>query len=389
MVFKIMENTVFTNARLIARDRVVSGELLISDGWIAGINDSGQNSFNGAVGSIDCEGDFLAPGMIELHTDNLERHLRPRPNVVQPEIDAVLAHDGELASVGITTVFDALRIGSLTADIRPGREPYAVAAAGALTELAAKNHLRIDHQIHLRCELCSQTLGDELDAMQDMQLVRIVSLMDHTPGQRQFRDPAKLDVFLKARHGMSDAEIKRHYGEMIELRALNADRHRDLALDFAKAVNAVVASHDDTTAADVDLAVKTGTRIAEFPTTMEAASLCHDNGISVMMGAPNLIRGGSHSGNVAAVDLVKHGFLHILSSDYVPASLLKSAVQFGQMMNDLAAGIASVTEIPARAAGLDDRGSLAVGLRGDLLRFAVIDGRPIIRGVWCAGRQVA
>jgi alpha-D-ribose 1-methylphosphonate 5-triphosphate diphosphatase len=176
---------------------------------------------------------------------------------------------------------------------------------------------------------------------------------------------------------------------MIELRALNADRHRDLALDFAKAVNAVVASHDDTTAADVDLAVKTGTRIAEFPTTMEAASLCHDNGISVMMGAPNLIRGGSHSGNVAAVDLVKHGFLHILSSDYVPASLLKSAVQFGQMMNDLAAGIASVTEIPARAAGLDDRGSLAVGLRGDLLRFAVIDGRPIIRGVWCAGRQVA
>ena len=157
----------------------------------------------------------------------------------------------------------------------------------------------------------------------------------------------------------------------------------------ARRFGATLASHDDTTEAHVATSQAQGVRVAEFPTTAVAAQACRAAGIAVIMGAPNLVRGGSHSGNVAAAELADAGLLDILSSDYIPAALLYGAVKLGRRWEDMARGIATVTANPAQAVGLTDRGRIAVGLRADLLRFAEVGGVPLSRGLWVQGARVA
>ena len=173
---------VLANARIVLETETVTGSIAVQDGRIAAI-DTGAGV---PAGAEDCGGDYLAPGLVELHTDNLERHLEPRPGVRWPEGPAILAHDGELAGVGITTVFDALRVGSLTG--RTGFGAYARPLADAIKRLVGEGALRISHRIHLRAEACSETLTEEIAAFGPDDRVGIVSLMDHTPGQRQFTD---------------------------------------------------------------------------------------------------------------------------------------------------------------------------------------------------------
>jgi alpha-D-ribose 1-methylphosphonate 5-triphosphate diphosphatase len=131
--------------------------------------------------------------------------------------------------------------------------------------------------------------------------------------------------------------------------------------------------------------------LTEFPTTLEAARAAGELGLAVLAGAPNLIRGGSHSGNVAAATLAEAGHLDILSSDYIPSSLLQAAFRLcdGELGLSLPEAIAKVTAVPADAVGLNDRGIVAEGYRADLVRVQVIDGRALVRGVWVGGERVA
>ena len=189
--------------------------------------------------------------------------------------------------------------------------------------------------------------------------VGLVSLMDHTPGQRQFRDTAKLRVYLMGKHGYDDAGVEAHFTRLKELQSHYLEKHRAATVAYAKEVGAVLASHDDTTAEDVSASVVRVSPLPSFQRHLEAATACRAHGQYIVMGAPNIIRGGSHSGNVAAHDLANNGLLDILSSDYVPASLLNAAVTLGMLMEDMAAGIRKVTAVPADAAGFDDRGRIA------------------------------
>jgi len=330
----------------------------------------------------------VMPGLIELHTDNLERHIQPRPGVHWPHEAAILAHDAELASVGITTVFDAMRVGSVPSGVGKYAE-YARGLASELLTLRATEALRISHFLHLRAEVCSETLEAEMAAFGPEDRVGIVSLMDHTPGQRQFRDISKLETYMKGKHGLSDAEFEAHVAQLQNLREAHGARHEAAAVENARRYGAVLASHDDTTAEQVAVSRRYGVGLAEFPTTLEAARACRAHGIAVIMGAPNLIRGSSHSGNVAAGDLAEHGLLDILSSDYVPSALLYAAVRLGRLWGDMARGLATVTEAPARAVGLTDRGRIETGARADVIRVALRDGAPALRGVWSQGRRVA
>ena len=375
--------TVFTNARLVLEDEVVTGSLRIAEGRIAEFSQG-----PGAVaGALDLGGDLLIPGLVELHTDNLERHIQPRPRVDWPHAAAILAHDGELASVGITTVFDAMRVGSIPQG--KGRYlRYARALARELMALRAAGALRISHFLHLRAEVCSETLIEELAEFGPEDRVGIVSLMDHTPGQRQFRDVSKLKAYVQGKLNLTEAEFAEHIAQLHALRDRFGAAHEAASVAEAARYGAVLASHDDTTAAQVAVSAGHGIRLAEFPTTREAAEACHAHGIAVMMGAPNLIRGGSHSGNVAAAELAGAGLLDILSSDYVPSSLMTAAFRLAELWGDLPRAVATVTANPARAAGLGDRGVIAPGRHADLVRVALIDGTPVVRGVWSHGRQV-
>ena len=378
------ETLAFANARLVMPGEVAQGSVLVRDGAIASV-DQGRGA---GPGAIDCEGDFLAPGLVELHTDNLERHLRPRPGVAWPVRQAIVAHDAELASTGITTVFDALRVGSIVSD---GRGDYPRHARGLCDEILAlrdRGALRVAHLIHLRAEICSETLIEELHEFGPGDRVGLLSLMDHTPGQRQFADLAQMRTYLKGKYTMSDEAVEAHFVTLRAIKARHGEAHERGAVEHARALDARLASHDDTTPEQVEASAELGVRLAEFPTTMAAARACARRGVAVMMGAPNVLRGRSHSGNVAAGDLAAAGLLDILSSDYAPSSLLAAAARLGLEAGDMAAGLAPATAAPARAVGLVDRGRLSPGLRADLVRFGLEGDAPIIRGVWARGRRI-
>lgn len=377
--------TILANARLVLADEVIRGSVRIEDGQIV------EMAQGDAVpaGAVDCAGDYLAPGLIELHTDNLERHISPRPQVDWPHRSAILAHDRELAGTGITTVFDAIRVGSILSDGRRNYGKYARQMADEISEMRGRGALKISHHVHLRAEVCSETLEEELDEFGVDDRVGIVSLMDHTPGQRQFTDLQKFEDYICGKHGMTREGFAEYCDFLYGLQARLGRRHEAASVAAAARLGAALASHDDTTAEQVAQSHAHGIRLAEFPTTVEAAEACHESGIATIMGSPNLVRGGSHSGNVAAADLARLDRLDILSSDYVPASLLQGAVRLAGLWDDLPRAIRTVTRTPARATGLDDRGVLDTGYRADMVRFSVIDDYPIVRQVWVAGERVA
>jgi len=378
------EEMILANATLVLPDETVTGSVRIVGETIAEVVTGPAVP----VGAIDCEGDYVCPGLVELHTDNLERHIQPRPKVDWPHAAAILAHDAELASTGITTVFDAMRVGSIPSG-KARYKKYARGLSRELSQLRAQDALKISHFLHLRAEVCSETLVDELGEFDAGDRVGLVSLMDHTPGQRQFRDMAKLEAYVKGKHAMDDDAFLQHVAQLKRLRDRLGDEHELETVKAARRFGAILASHDDTTDEQVRVSAGHGIRLAEFPTTVEAARACHHHGIKVMMGAPNVIRGGSHSGNVAARELAEMGHLDILSSDYVPAALLLSATRLGEMWGNLARGMRTVTLAPAQAVGLADRGELRAGARADVIRFRMREGAPALNGVWSRGRRVS
>lgn len=378
------EQTILANARLILKDEIIIGSLRLEDGVIAGI-DTGNAVPKGA---IDFEGDYIAPGLIELHTDNLERHLTPRPKVDWPHRAAILAHDRELAGTGITTVFDAIRVGSIVSTTAKRYGKYARQIADEILRMRGIGALRISHQIHLRAEICSETLIEELAEFTHDDRVGIVSMMDHTPGQRQFSDLSKFETHVRGKYNFEDQEFRDYVQFLYQLQAQLGQRHEVETVAAAKRLGATLASHDDTTTNQVVTSHSHGVTVAEFPTTVAAADACRARGIVTMMGAPNLIRGGSHSGNVAAAELAQLDRLDILSSDYVPSGLLIGAVKLGDIWGDLSRGIATVTAHPAAAVDLTDRGSLRIGRRADVIRFSIIDSTPVLHETWSVGRRV-
>ena len=378
--------TAIGNARVVLADRVIEhGWVVLVDGRVAEIGE-------GAVppGSEDAAGDIIMPGLVELHTDALEGHFVPRPKVFWDPMAAVISYDAQLATSGITTVLDSLRVwseeGAGGVDGQAGLLAEAIASArdGAL--------LRADHFLHLRCEIPMPTVVAEAKELVGRPDVRLMSLMDHTPGQRQFRDEGKLRDYYRGKGGgKTDAELDALFARRFAYQKAHAATNLREIVALARKHDIPLASHDDTTEENVADAVKERIAVAEFPTTMEAARGLHEAGISILMGAPNVVRGGSHSGNIAAVDLAREGLLDILSSDYVPSSLLMGALQLPQRVPtiDLAAAVRTVTKTPAEAVGLPDRGEIAPGKRADLIRVHVAGDVPVVRSVWREGRRVA
>jgi alpha-D-ribose 1-methylphosphonate 5-triphosphate diphosphatase len=375
---------ILSNARIVTAEREFLGTLLLRDGLIAAV-DEGASRLPQAQ---DLGGDYLLPGLVELHTDNLEKHMSPRPGVDWPSSSAVLTHDAQIVAAGITTVFDALAIGDINPRGRRMQQLPAMIEAIAAAEAAGQT--RAEHRLHLRCELCHP---DALTIYRDLvehPLVALVSVMDHSPGQRQFAKVEKYREYYMGKYHLSPAEMEDFLQEQIANSRQYSDRQRRAIVEDCHSRGISVASHDDATLAHVQESAGFGMAIAEFPTTLEAARASHELGLKVLMGAPNVVRGGSHSGNIAAAELARHGVLDILSSDYYPASLLHAAWLLAGQDNDydLPAAIATVSHAPARAAGLDDRGEIRIGLRADLVQARAHGQQPVIQQVWRQARRV-
>jgi len=381
-----MSETIFTNAEIVTRKESFRGDLVVRDGLIARVEPALKASRS--LGAIDLDGDFLLPGLVELHTDNLERHATPRPRVRWPAVSAVVTHDAQMAASGITTIYDALAIG----DIQRGGDRIEAldTMVTAVTAAQQSGMLRADHRLHLRCELSYPELRQLIEPLAGHPMVGLISLMDHTPGQRQFVSLDQFKTYYQGKYNLSDTAL----AEFIKSRQADQERYaggnRAAVIALARRRGIRLASHDDATAAHVEEAREAGVVIAEFPTTREAASTAHAAGMSVLGGAPNVVRDGSHSGNASALDFARAGILDILSSDYVPVSLLHAAFKLADEAGiRLPDAVATVSANPAAAVGLEDRGRIEAGLRADLVRVAVVDRLPFTRTTWRLGERIA
>lgn len=378
-----MSEQILSNARIVLEDRIVDGSVIIRDGRIAAIDEGSTRT------GEDFGGDYLIPGLVELHTDHLESHYSPRPGVRWHMTSAIQAHDAQIVTSGITTVFDCLRMGS---DEDGGFDKGEMRdMADAIQAAERDDRLRAEHLIHLRCEVASDNVLEHFADFENDPHVRLVSLMDHSPGQRQFQTMEQYTLYYKTKRGLTDEQFARFVESRLQLSERYSAVHRDTLARACAERGITVASHDDATLAHVEEAKGHGVKLAEFPTSIEAAEASHQSGMSVLMGAPNVVRGKSHSGNIAARDLAKRGVLDVLSSDYVPLSLLHASFVLADEIDgiSLPQAIAMVTATPARTVSLDDRGRIETGLRADLVRVRRDAGVPVIRAVWRKGRRVA
>ena len=375
--------TILGNARIVTADAVMHGAVRVIDGKIAEILPGATQ----AASAQDLAGDYLLPGLVEIHTDNMEKHFEPRPGAVWPSpLAAVLAHDSQVIGAGITTVLDAVCVG----DYRDSgkRRRILKDSIDSVATARAAGLLRADHLFHLRCEISDPGVVEMFEPYADHPLLRLVSLMDHTPGQRQWRDLESFRNFHRDK-GWNDAEfadvIATHKVQMTQ----NSDVNRKAILDLCRGLDVPLASHDDTTEDHVEQAHAEGIAISEFPTTLPAAKLARAYGMMNVMGAPNVVRGGSHSGNISALALAEAGLLDVLSSDYVPASLLHAAFLLHQRAGaSLPDSMRIVALNPARSIGLIHRGEIAAGQRADLVRVRLHGDLPIVREVWRDGARV-
>jgi alpha-D-ribose 1-methylphosphonate 5-triphosphate diphosphatase len=375
------QETILTNAILVLPAETVAGTIVLRGACIAAV----QPGRSEAPGALDLGGDYLIPGVVDLHTDNLERQVQPRSMARWPSCSAMVAHDAQCAAAGVTTVLDALCLGDLGFDkerIRTFQE--GVVDLDALTDAGL---LKADHFLHLRCEVPAADVLRLFDPVAEHRLVRMISLMDHSPGVGQYADVAFYRR-LRRKEGADEAAIDRRIEEMQAQRARYRTPNRKALLARVQGRGVAVASHDDRTEAEIAENAADGIGISEFPVTMEAAAAAKRAGMRVIAGAPNIVRGGSHSGNVAAADLVAAGAVDALASDYVPSSLVEAAFQCAREGIGLPAAVAMVSDHPADMAGLPDRGRLEPGLRADLVRIRLHGTLPVVRQVWRAGERV-
>lgn len=376
---------IINNVKLVLENEVVEGSLEFREDRITNFSETTSQ----LACALDGEGAYLLPGLVELHTDNLDKFFTPRPKVDWPAHSAMSSHDALMVASGITTVLDAIGVG----DVRDGghRLENLSKMIGAIRDSNRKGLNRAEHLLHLRCELPHSTTLPLFEALISSPELSLVSLMDHSPGQRQYASLEKYREYYQGKYQLNDEQMDTFEREQLALAKEWSQPNRLAIAALCRDHGIAIASHDDATEAHVEESHGVGSAIAEFPTTLEAAKASRYRNMQVLMGAPNIVRGGSHSGNVGAWELASHGMLDILSSDYYPGSLLDAAFRLAADERNalsLPQSIALVTCNPARALGLEDRGVITEGCRADLVLAHTQHGHPHIRHVWSKGRQV-
>jgi alpha-D-ribose 1-methylphosphonate 5-triphosphate diphosphatase len=377
-----MKQRILRNAHVVTESEAFVGCVVVEGGTIRSV-ERGSTAVQGAE---DWEGDWLMPGLVELHTDNLEKHLVPRPGVLWNATSATVTHDAQCAATGITTVLDSVVIGDM--DQGGARSQTQHSSIEALHSCRTRGLMRVEHLLHLRCEVSAPDIVEVFERYADDELVELVSVMDHTPGQRQWRDLAKYRRYTERNGSIRDSDYDRLVEERRTHQKMFATVHRAAVIAGSHARSIPLASHDDTEIEHVEQARDERIALSEFPTTVHAAQAARAAGIGIIMGGPNLVKGGSHSGNVSAAELARLDLLDIMSSDYVPSSLIQSAFLLRDQLGwSLPKAANAVARNPAQAIGLSDRGAIAPGLRADFIRVRECGGMPVVRATWCKGER--
>mgnify|MGYP000040918599 CR=1 FL=1 len=371
-----------SNATLVTPEGMVEAALRIEDGRIAGLSPSRGEG-------LDLSGHFLIPGIVDLHTDHVEAHVHPRNTVQWAFLPALMAHDAVVIAGGTTTVFDSLSVGASMK--RPERREILGPLVDALDHGVTQGMFRADHLLHMRCEISDPETIGLVDATAGHRLARLVSVMDHTPGDRQSVDMGKWFTHMIHEMEISEAEGYERMQELLDRSARVGAEVRAHVVAAAHTHALPLMSHDDRTAAHADEAQAERVTISEFPTTLEAARRSRTHGQAIVAGAPNYLRGGSQSGNIAVRALLEEGLVDVLASDYIPRSPLDAAFAIAAdtgLPFRLHDTIAMVSDRPAQLTGLTDRGRIEEGLRADLAAVRIVGTQPVVSAVWREGIRV-
>ena len=370
---------ILQSKRVLIDSEFIPASVHIENGIITKIT-----AYNSVSEAIDMGDLLVTPGIIDLHSDALEKEIEPRPNAHFPLEFACKNLDRKLAMAGITTMYHAIGF-----EENPNKHRNAKLAREqieTLSSMQAKNLFLVDNFIHARFEISSIESLEELYYCLDNNLVHILSIMDHTPGQGQFKSIESLANYYRKHHGWSEESVQ----ELLDKRGQEKDWEalKEL-LQRAKAKHIALLSHDDDCKQKLDTLLSLGIHISEFPLSLEVAQYALSKGSITGMGAPNVVRGGSQSGNVSAQDLIKEGACSYLCSDYHPNSMLLAVFEIAKNNPHipLAQAFAMVTTTPARSVGLENKGELKEGFKADIL---VIDDSyiPEVRVCIKNGRSV-
>lgn len=376
-----MNRGYLTGARVVLPDQTLNdAAVLIEDGVIAAID---PLTGHGAP-ETPLSGYTLVPGLIDLHCDALEKEVEPRPGVHFPLPFACAQADRRNAAAGVTTVFHALSF----ADAELGVRNNAVATEIVRALHAWQAHALVDNRVHARYEITDPTAPPYLRSLLQGDQVHLLSFMDHTPGQGQFRDIDAYRAYLAKTYQTRGEAVDELLAAKFEA-AQGAQARMQALAQLAQQRAIAIASHDDDSPAKIAVMRGLGAVIAEFPTNLDTAKAARRAGLATLFGAPNIVRGKSQSGAMRALDGVLAGVVDCLCGDYSPAALLPAVLKLPQLAGiALHQAVALVTKNPAAAAGLPDRGEIARGRRADLVAFSTAADVVLARRVWVRGQAI-
>jgi alpha-D-ribose 1-methylphosphonate 5-triphosphate diphosphatase len=376
-----MKRTVLLHARVVLPTEVADDiAIIVEDGRIAALDP--ERTGKGEI--IDLAGRFLLPGLIDLHCDALEKEVEPRPKVHFPLDFACAQADKRNAAAGITTVFHALSF----ADHELGVRNNAFAAEIARAVHAWQPHALVDNRVHVRYEVTDETAPAVLSELIENGAAHLLSFMDHSPGQGQFRDVAAYRDYLVRSYRTDEESLDAIMTRKRAAARGALERMRVLAAK-ARSRGVPIASHDDDSPAKVAVVQGLGAVISEFPINLETARAAREKGLFTLFGAPNILRGKSQAGNMRALDAIASGVADCLCGDYSPAALLPAIMRLPARSDiSLPRAVALATANPARAAGLADRGEIALGKRADLVAVKLFGSLPQAERVWVGGAPI-
>lgn len=340
---------------------------------------------------IDAKGGYVTAGFIDIHSDYIEGIIAPRPTTVMDFNIGIKESERILSSHGITTMFHSLSI--YKQDLfghKPVRQPDNVnKLIHAIHRTHTEKHL-IRHRMHARFELDSIEMVDTIKDHIKEDRIHLLSFMDHTPGQGQYRDIENYRHTMKGYKDLSDEEINEEIERKKKLSRLSIEQMQEMS-ELARSKGLAIASHDDDTTDKIDFNEMLDTTISEFPITMEVAKYSHDKGMYTLAGAPNIMLGGSHSGNLNAKDAILEGCISILCSDYYPPAMLHSVFKLNKEAGySLVDGFNLITLNPAKAVKMDEEiGSIEVGKKADLNVIRLYDDYPTITECIVNGKIVS
>ncbi|AQU80781.1 MULTISPECIES: phosphonate metabolism protein PhnM [Planococcus] len=370
------------NGKIVTEQTILEGFVVVVEGeLIRAIIPKEQIGDYPEARLIDARGGYISPGFIDIHSDYIETIASPRPTSMMDFDISLREAEKILISHGITTMFHSLSF--YKEDVfshKPMRNPTNIQRMVDAIETTHNRLHLIRHRLHARFEIDNIDEVDQLVKNIEDGKVHLLSFMDHTPGQGQYRNLEVYRETLKGYRDISDEDVNVLIAERQSMECLTTQKIKEVA-DIARAHGIAVASHDDDDIKKLDLVKSFGTTISEFPITLEVAAKAKELGIHTIAGAPNVMLGGSHSGNLSAAEAISQGCMDILCSDYYPPALLHAVFDLHEKYgNNLHEMFMMVTLNPAKAVKMDDElGSIKVGKRADLLVIERMDdGYPML-----------